>query len=34
MEKIPCIKCTPEIWEYIKPYLKEWGISWVIKGLD
>ena len=25
MEKIPCIKCTPEIWEYIKPYLKEWG---------
>lgn len=25
MEKIPCIKCTSEIWEYIKPYLKEWG---------
>lgn len=25
MEKIPCIKYTPEIWEYIKPYLKEWG---------
>lgn len=25
MEKIPCIKCTLEIWEYIKPYLKEWG---------
>lgn len=25
MEKIPCIKCTPKIWEYIKPYLKEWG---------
>lgn len=25
MEKIPCIKCTPEIWEYIKPHLIEWG---------
>ena len=25
MEKIPCIKCTSEMWEYIKPYLKEWG---------
>lgn len=25
MEKIPCIKCTPELWEYIKPHLKEWG---------
>ena len=25
MDKIPCIKCTPELWEYIKPYLKEWG---------
>lgn len=25
MEKIPCIKCAPEIWEYINPYLKEWG---------
>lgn len=25
MEKIPCIKCTPEIWEYIKPHLVEWG---------
>lgn len=24
MEKIPCIKCTPELWEYIKPYLEEW----------
>lgn len=27
MEKIPCIKCTPELWEYIKPYLEEWGYS-------
>lgn len=27
MERIPCIKCTPELWEYIKPYLKEWGYS-------
>lgn len=25
MEKIPCIKCTPELWEYIKPRLEEWG---------
>lgn len=25
MNKIPCIKCTPELWEYIRPYLKEWG---------
>lgn len=25
MDKIPCIKCTPELWEYIKPYFKEWG---------
>ena len=25
MNKIPCIKCTPELWEYIKPYLEEWG---------
>lgn len=24
MEKIPCIKCTPALWEYIKPFLKEW----------
>lgn len=22
--KIPCIKCTLELWEYIKPYFKEW----------
>lgn len=27
MDKIPCIKCTPELWEYIKPYLKEWSYS-------
>ena len=25
MEKIPCIKCTSELWEYIRPYLEEWG---------
>lgn len=25
MDKIPCIKCTPELWEYIKPYLEEWN---------
>lgn len=25
INKIPCIKCTPKLWEYIKPYLKEWG---------
>lgn len=25
MEKIPCIKCTLELWKYIKPYLEEWG---------
>lgn len=25
MEKIPCIKCNEEMWEYIKPYLKKWG---------
>lgn len=27
MKKIPCIKCTPEIWEYIKPHLIEWGYT-------
>lgn len=25
MERIPCIKCTPALWKYIKPYLEEWG---------
>lgn len=25
MEKIPCIECNEEIWEYVKPYLKKWG---------
>lgn len=25
MEKIPCIKCTPKLWEHIKPYLEGWG---------
>lgn len=25
MEKIPCIKCTSKLWEYIKPYLEEFG---------
>ena len=25
MDKIPCIKCTLELWEYIKPYLKKWN---------
>ena len=24
-EKIPCIKCDSRLWEYIKPYLEEWG---------
>lgn len=23
--KIPCIKCTPKLWEYIKPYLIKWS---------
>lgn len=23
-EKIPCIMYNPQLWEYIKPYLKEW----------
>lgn len=23
--KIPCIKCNEEMWEYIRPYLEEWG---------
>lgn len=27
MNKIPCIKCTPELWEYIKPYLEKQGYS-------
>lgn len=27
MEKIPCIECTPKLWKYIEPYLKEWGYS-------
>lgn len=25
MEKIPCIKCTFELWKYIRHYLEEWG---------
>lgn len=25
MDKIPCIKCTPELWKYIQPYLERWG---------
>lgn len=25
MEKIPCIECNPKLWDYIKPFLKEWG---------
>ena len=25
MDKIPCIKCTLKLWEYIKPYLKKWN---------
>ena len=32
MNKIPCIKCTPELWEYIKLYLIEWNYS--IYGVD
>lgn len=24
MNKTPCIKCTPEIWEYIEPFLINW----------
>lgn len=24
-EKIPCIECNDELWEYIKSYLEEWG---------
>lgn len=27
MNKIPCIKCTPELWEYIEPYLEKWGYT-------
>lgn len=27
MDKIPCIKCTPELWNYIKPYLENWGYT-------
>lgn len=23
-EKIPCIECNDELWEYIEPHLKEW----------
>lgn len=26
-EKIPCIECTVQLWEYIKPYLKKWEYS-------
>lgn len=25
INKIPCIECTPELWEYIEPYLRKWG---------
>lgn len=25
--KIPCIKCTPKLWEYIEPYLEKWGYT-------
>lgn len=34
MDKIPCIKCTPELWEYIRPYLKEWGYTPGSFGID
>lgn len=27
MKKIPCIKCNPKMWKYIKPYLIDWGYS-------
>lgn len=27
MDKIPCIKCTSELWNYIKPYLEKWGYT-------
>lgn len=25
MEKIPCIKCNSELWEYIRPFLARWN---------
>lgn len=31
MEKIPCIKCNSQLWEYIKPYLEKWG--YIISGI-
>lgn len=31
MEKIPCIKCNSQLWEYIKPYLERWG--YIISGI-
>lgn len=26
-EKIPCIRCNSQLWNYVKPYLKEWGYN-------
>lgn len=33
MERIPCIKCTPALWEYIKPYLEKWGYTFGSVGI-
>lgn len=33
MERIPCIKCDSKLWEYIKPYLKEWGYIFGCVGI-
>lgn len=32
MEKIPCIKCDPKLWKYIKPHLERWGYDTSIAG--
>lgn len=31
-ERVPCIKCDSQLWEYIKPYLEEWG--YIIKDIS
>ena len=31
-ERVPCIKCDSQLWEYIKPYLEDW--CYIIKDIS
>ena len=31
-ERVPCIKCDSQLWEYIKPYLEDW--CYIIKDIN